>query len=272
MKKSTFLKCRISILLLFLPLFTFAQDEPSWIVVTTGHWDMSKEDGSDEEWMAMAKEYHQKVTMKNELIMRSAFLVHYFTEDNSEVRMVSAYKNWEDIDKAQTRTDELIDAGWPDSVARDAFFDKFDSYMVNVHSDEIYRAVPGLVKPITTQSTEETVVFIQNRQRAYPEDGTGAEFNALHKEYIENTAHKNPFVIGFFNYRHGWGSDNRDFIEVRVYENWSAIEQAFDKQEELMKAHWPDETARNAFMDKYNKYFTGLHADYIFHGLPELRK
>jgi len=264
-------RLRTCIMSLFLPCYLFAQDEPAFVTYTTAHWDMSKTDGSNDEWLALAKEYHEKVTMKNELIMRSAFLIHYFTEDNSEVKIITGYKSWEYIDKAQDRSDALAEAGWPDKAARDAFFDKYDSYMVNVHADEIYRVVPG-AKAIVTQSTEPLVVYIQEIQRAYPEDGTTEEFRALHKEFLDNTVHKNPFIVGFRNYAHGWGSDNRDFVEVRIYENWGAIQSGFDKNEELTKAHWPDETARKAFFDKYDRYFTGYHADYIYHSVSELRK
>jgi hypothetical protein len=259
-------------LLLLLPLYLNAQDEPEWVVMTTVHWNMDKEDGSDEEWMALAKEYHQKVTMNNELIVRAGFLTHFFTEDNTEARILSGFRNWEDIDKAAERDEELIAAAWPDTNARDAFFEKFDSYFDNLHSDEIYRVVPGMTKSITSQSTGETVVLMQRHQRAYPEDGSGEEFRALHKEYVMNTSHMNPSVIGYFNWQHGWGSDNRDFIEVTVVENLAALEAGFEKENELINAHWPDEAARNAFFDKYDKYFTGVHADYLFHGIPELRK
>lgn len=271
MKMLKHLRFRQLLLSLFLPCYLFAQDGPTYVTYVTAHWDLSKRDGTNDEWMAMAKEYHEKVTMKNEYIIRSAFLMHYFTADNSEVRLVDAYNSWEDIEKAQARTEELVEAGWPDKAARDAFFDKYESYMLNVHSDEIYRFVPG-EKPVVTQSTEPLVVLVQERQRAYPADGTTEEFRALHKEYVENTLHKNPFIVGTRNYVHGWGSDNRDFIDVRIYENLAAIEAAADKNGELVKAHWPDEAARKAFFDKYNRYFTGLHADYIFNSIPELRK
>ena len=270
MKLLTHYGLKTCLLLLLLPAYLRAQDEPAFVTYTTAHWDLSKEDGSEEEWLALAKEYHEKVTMKNEFIMRSAVLTHYFTADNSEVKLVTAYKSWEDMEKAVDRDEELIKAGWPDSVAAEAFFKKYESYMLNYHSDEIYSVVPG-AKPII-QSTEPLVVFMQELQRAFPEDGSQKEFRALHKELLDNTVHKNPFIVGYRNYAHAWGADNRNFVEVRLYENWGAIESGFAKNEELVKAHWPNEADRKAFFAKYNKYFTGLHADYIYHSVPELRK
>ena len=113
-------------MLLLVFIFTtksFGQDAPKeefksvFITVTTGHWsDDPNVDGAD--WMKTEKEYFEKVTMKNDLIIGSGYYTHYFTPDNSEVLFVSVYANWEDIEKANDVTAKLIEQGWPDEAAR----------------------------------------------------------------------------------------------------------------------------------------------------------
>src|SRR5680860_406589 len=99
-------------ILVFLLMFTSktnsqqtqnAEFKPVFITVTTGHWNSDPNtDFSD--WLKTEKEYFDKVTKKNDLIIGSGYYTHYFTPDNSEVLFVSVYKNWEDIEKANDVT------------------------------------------------------------------------------------------------------------------------------------------------------------------------
>jgi len=50
------------------------------------------------------------------------------------------------------------------------------------------------------------------------------------------------------------------------------VEKSFDRTTELIKANWPDEATRKAFFEKMNKYFTGVHGDYVYKNIPELMK
>ena len=273
MKTLKFLCTLAFFALLAMPWQMEAQDNqrPEFVSFQTNHWNLDLEDGSRTEWMALEKEYFDKVTSKNEHIFSTAAMTHMYTADNSEVIHVTVYMNWDAIDKAQARETELIEAAWPDDDARDAFFDKLDKYYTGVHSDELYRTRPGAKFP-ATRSTEPQVIYIQKRHGQMPEDGTGSERAAVVKEYQEEVIHKNELVLGYYPMRHGWGSDSRDVLEVMVFDSFGDLEKSNDREGELIEAHWPDEAARGAFFDKLDKYFSRWHADYIYSSIPELAK
>jgi len=115
-------KLLLAILMLAFSFTTkiIAQDEvqkeefkPVFLTVTTGHWSSDLNvDFTD--WLKTEKEYFDKVTMKNDLIIGSGYYTHYFTPDNSEVVFVSVYKNWEDIENANDVKAKLVEEGWPD--------------------------------------------------------------------------------------------------------------------------------------------------------------
>lgn len=248
-----------------------AQDETRILVVTTAHWNMDMEDFSMDEWKATEKEYFDKVTMKNELIVASDVLNHYFTADNSEIKFINVYSSWENIEKAAVRNNELAEAAWPDEKERDAFFKKQGKYYSNMHSDEIYNSIKG-AKFMKEKSSEPLVYYVRVSQLAFPEDGKTEEIMALREEYTTNVIDKNDLILGYYPSRHYWGADSRDLVEAFVVESLCDVTKALDKNAELVKAHWPDETKRKEFFKKMNKYSTGWHGDYLFMNVPELSK
>ena len=144
------MKIIIKLLLVFVVLLTtktIAQEEvvkeefkPVYITVTTGHWNSHLEtDFSD--WKETQKEYFEKVTMKNDLIIGSGYYNHYFTEDNTEIVFVSIYKTWADIEEAINVSAKLEEAAWPDEEERKAFLKKRNNYYSPNHSDEIYGGI-----------------------------------------------------------------------------------------------------------------------------------
>ncbi len=60
--------------------------------------------------------------------MGSLFLMHYFTADNTELKIVNAYSSWENIEKAEERSNELAKEAWPDKDQRTAFFKSQSAY------------------------------------------------------------------------------------------------------------------------------------------------
>jgi len=262
-------------LLLGMLAFTFmftvkatAQDAPKeefkpvFLAVTTGHWSTDPNvDGTD--WLKTEQEYFDKVTKKNDLIIGSGFYTHYFTPDNSEILFVSVYKSWEDIEKANDVTAKLIEAGWPDKEARDAFFKKQGSYYSPMHSDEIY-ASWNLTKQLNTESKEPLIYYVKKNTRG---NGGGSGL----KEYFDNVTMKNSFVKGYYTHGHRYGANSLDASEVFVFDKFADIESSFDESNKLIMAHWPDEAKRKEFFKGYNKIFAG-HGDYIYQNVPELAK
>ncbi|MDX1409543.1 MAG: hypothetical protein R3330_15455, partial [Saprospiraceae bacterium] len=174
-------------------------------------------------------------------------------------------------EKAQQRNQELIEAAWPDEDDRQAYFQSIDKYYTGKHSDEIYRTRGG-AKFVSEESEEPVVIYMQKSQTTWPDDGDDEEIAALDNEYSQAVIHKNDLVLGYYPMRHGWGANSDEYVDVFVYKSLADLEKAGEKTGELVQAHWSDETARGKFFDRYNAYFTGWHADYLYMTVPELDK
>jgi hypothetical protein len=251
--------------------FAQSAEQPSFLTVTTIHWNLENKDFSMDKWKAVEKEYFDKVTSKNEYIIGSNVLMHYFTPDNTELKIVSVFSSWENIEKAEERSNELAKAAWPDKDQRTAFFKSQSAYYTNFHSDEIYSTLP-YVKPLTAKPTEPLIYFVMVSQMAFPEGGTQKEGGDLMTEYLNKVINKNPAILAYYPARHAWGSNSQDFIQTFVVKSFEDIVKALDTDTQLEKSAWPDETTRKDYFAKRNKYFTGQHADYIFTSVPELAK
>ena len=258
-------------MLVFAFMFTtksFAQEEQKeefksmYLTATTSHWSSnSAADFSD--WLKTEKEYFDKVTMKNDLIVASGFYTHYYTPDNSEIVTVNVYRTWGDIEKSNDVIGKLIEEGWPDEDARKAFFEKQSSYYSPKHSDEIYATLP-FTKEIQSDSKEPLIFYIRKNV-------TGSGGGSGWDEYHENVTMKNSYIKGYYTHRHLWGANSQDAIEAFVYEKLGDIEKSVDERDRLVKEHWPDAEKRKEFMEGYNKYFDG-HGDFIYSNVPELAK
>lgn len=235
--------------------------KPVFLTVTTAH-RTSDQSVDFSDWKETEIEYFKKVTMKNELIIASGYFSHYFTPDNSEVKLVSVYQNWADIEKSNEITTKLIEEGWPDEDERKAFFEKRNSYYTSKHSDEIYASTP-YNKPLVSASKEPLIYYVKVNQRG--QGGSGF------KEYFENITMKNRYIKGYYTHVHRWGADSNEALEVFVYENFADIKTSIDEDAKLEKAYWTDEEKSKDFFEGYSKLFNG-HGDYIYTNVPELAK
>ncbi|WP_367757093.1 hypothetical protein [Flavobacterium sp. WC2430] len=265
MKKSRNLVLGMLILTLLLSIKLHAQEDPKpvFVTVTTLHRNL---DTDRKDWKQTEQEYFDKVTSKNDLIIGSELLNHYYTENSSEVLLVSVFKTWEDIEKANDISNDLIKKGWPDEKSRKAFFDKYTSYYGPMHSDEIYTTVAAGSKDLKSTSKEPMIVYIRKSQLSLNGQGKGL------KEFNEKVTLNNPYIKAYYPHRHSWGSDSRDFLEAYLYDSLSDLEKANDKQNELIQLAWPKEEDRKAFFAELNKAFTGIHGDYLYHNEPTLSK
>jgi hypothetical protein len=265
----TFKKELCGLLVLFVLGSTsfFGQEKPKeefqsvFLTATTVH--RSTDPNVDfTDWLKTEKEYFDKVTSKNDLLIGSGYYSHYFTPDNSEMILVSVYKTWEDIDKANEVTNKLIEEGWPDETARKAFFDKQNSYYSPSHSDEIYQTMPFTI-PVKTDSKKPLIYYVKRNSMGL--GGSGF------KEYFENVTQKNKYIKGYYTHRHLYGANSRDAMEVFVFDKLGDIERSFDENTRLEKEHWADEAKAKEFFEGYSKMFT-KHGDYVYHNVPELQK
>lgn len=268
--KQTFLVVLFGILLL--SNSSIAQEDKSYLItVTKLHWNMDFKDFSEDKWIATEKEYFDKVVKKNEFIVGQDVLLHLFTEDNTEILLISAYENWDAIEKAELKSNELIKAAWPDEKARIAYFDKKSDYYSGSHSDEIYATMPG-AKLSKVNFDKEMLYYVRVSHFAKYKEGTDKEFEQLRKSHAEAVIYKNDFIKAYYPNSHAWGADNTEFTEVFVVETLADLDKALVRNGELYKENWKDEKARKEFSDKYGKYFTGVHGDYIYSSVPELSK
>jgi len=266
MKQNKFLVLGMLIFTFLLSVNVCAQEDPKpvYITITTMHRNLDA-DGKD--WRKTEQEYYDKVTSKNDLIIGSEILTHFYTANSAEILHISVYKTWEDIEKAGDITDELVRKAWPDETARKAFFDKQRSYYTTKHSDEIYTSQPMVGgKELKTDSKEPMIVYVRRSQLSMNGQGKGL------KEFNEKVTMKNPYIKAYYPHRHAWGADSRDFMEAFLFDSMSDMEKSSDKDDELIKAAWPKEADRKAFFDEMNKAFTGLHGDYIYHNEPTMKK
>jgi hypothetical protein len=240
------------------------KQKPVFITMTTMHRSM---DAQAKDWKAAEQEYFDKVTSKNDLIIGSELMTHYYTDDNSEVILVNVYKTWEDIEKANAVSDELIKKAWPDEKARTAFFEKYDKFYTPVHSDEIYQSITSIGEiPYKDQTKKPMIVYIRKSQMNMAGKGKNV------KEFNEKITFKDPYIKAYYPFRHSWGSNSTDFLEAFFYDSLADLEKSNEKIDELIKSTWPNEKEADAFFDELEKSFTGKHSDYIYRNIPSVSK
>jgi hypothetical protein len=247
-----------------------AQPKQYFITVTTLHRNTDP-DLTVDGWKAVEKEYLDKVVKNNPYIVGQDFLMHYFTADNTELLLVTAYNSWDDIEKASQKSDELEMSAWPDKPSRDAYFQKRAHYYARNHSDEIYQTFSGEKLPPSSFTTP-VLYYVRVSHWSYPKDGSMEDFAKLNKEYTDKVTSKNEFIKAYYPNVHAWGANNTQFTEVFVVNSLADIEKGFDRDAELFKQAWPNEADRTAFGKKMDGYFDGTHGDYIYRLVPELSK
>ncbi|NEN22164.1 hypothetical protein G3O08_01435 [Cryomorpha ignava] len=104
-----------------------------------------------------------------------------------------------------------------------------------------------------------------------PEGGSRAEMNALLEEFGEKIVKKNTKVISQKVMHHVSGSDLRDVVVISEYASWNDIDAAGTMQDELVMKAWPDEKARDAWMESFMKYVV-THSDEIYQEYPKMTK
>ena len=267
MKTSSFFSLGLLKLTFLLCITIYAQDPPKpiFITMTTLHRNFNTD---NKDWKATEQEYFDKVTSKNDLIISSDILTHYYTQNSSEVILVNVFKTWEDIEKSNAISDDLAKKAWPDEKARTAFFDKQRNFYLPMHSDEIYTSVDkiGVKEFKKTDSKDPMIIYIRVSQMSFNEKGKGM------KEYNEKVTMKDPYIKAYYPSRHAWGADSRDFMEVYFYDSFGDVEKSSLKQDELAKAAWPKEADSKAFFDQLKLSFTGVHGDFIYHNFPTASK
>jgi hypothetical protein len=117
---------------------------------------------------------------------------------------------------------------------------------------------------VFAQQSQGNAFVMTNHERAFPENGSMAEFDSLTNLFNTKVWDKNPYVVSHKTVRHWWGHDNRDVLEITEVKTWEDIPKAMAKNNELFMEAWSKKEARDKFTKAYDKYFTGKHSDEIY--------
>lgn len=215
------------------------------------------------EWVALEKEFYEKVTLKNDLIIGSGVYYSSISPNKSRVKIVTIYKNWEDVEKATLETDRLVQKGWPKEEARREFFKKQKSFYVCQQRDEIYMATP-FTEEANVASEKPMVFYLKNNKK-----GEGADqFN----EFYGKVNTKKPFVKGYFTHVNKWGAESNDAKEVFVYSSFKDVEEEYNENHKLISEHWPpNKDKTNEILKGYAESFNG-NGEFVYTNIPELIK
>jgi hypothetical protein len=104
------------------------------------------EDGSFAERDSLIAIYNANVVNKNDLILSHREYGHFFTADSQDYLVIEEYKDFSAWEEAVKKTEELIEAAWPDEGKRKAFMDSMDKYFKDWHGDMLMRTNSDLSK------------------------------------------------------------------------------------------------------------------------------
>lgn len=242
--------------------------EPVFITVRTLH---GVEDSDLKAWQAVEEEYFNKVVRKIDLIISHEVLINYFDNNLSNVKIITVFRKWEDIEKNNQVRDALIETGWPDEEDRKAFFEKQNSFYSNYHSDEIYTstAYGKYLTSETKTSHKEPYLFYEKTSLLGDYEGNDSYDN--YKRYVENVILKNPYIKAYHPHRHYWGADSREFIEMIVVESVNDYELALEINKKLLNELVPEKDKRKEFLKVFDKAITDINV-VVYKNVPSLSK
>ena len=127
----------LTVVLAFSGMLYAQEEEPHVFTIVTFE-TLTLEDGSNAERDSLAAIWVENAIEKNEFIVNQTTMSHMWGSNSSDFLVITEYKNFADIEKAQSRNTELIEEFMPDNEKRAEFFKAFFSYFGG-HSDEIYQ-------------------------------------------------------------------------------------------------------------------------------------
>lgn len=96
------------------------------------------------------------------------------------------------------------------------------------------------------------------------DNDSDASWLDVEKEYLDKVTMKNEHIMGAGFYTHLYTANSTDVKYVQVFGSWDAIEKASERNAELEKEAWPDDTARAAFLKTQGSFYTNKHSDEIY--------
>lgn len=217
--------------------------EPKYVTITTLH----GVDGFDfEAWKEVEQEYFEKVTSKIEQIESHEVLFDYFAPQFGEIKVINVMNSWEDIIAINEARSALIEEAWPDEEERKSFFEKQNSFYKSKHSDEIFLTSP--YSKDLKKETGQNVPFIFMIKTNILSDIEDEDSYDNYKLYFEEVISKNRKILAYYPFRHFWGDDSREFVEMFVMDSFSDAELSQYESNALLSKMLPDQNDRTQFL------------------------
>ncbi len=119
-----------------------AQEAQGNVFVITTFERAFPENGSNRELDSLASLYLSKTFgADNQYVVSCKLVRHWWGHNSRDVVQITEVKSWDDIMKANERSDELFEKAWSTKESRAAFNKAYNKYFTGKHSDEIYSQV-----------------------------------------------------------------------------------------------------------------------------------
>ncbi len=240
--------------------------EPMYVTLTTLH---GVDDFDFEEWKEVEREFFEKVTSKIDQIISHEVLFDYFAPQYGEIKVVNVIDSWEDIMAINESRRALIEEAWPDEEERKAFFEKQNSFYKSKHSDEIF-----LTSPYSKDREKEagqnhpfTFMIKTNILSDYEDQDSYANYRLYFDKVIMN----NRKILAYQPFRHFWGDDSREFIEIFVMDSFSDAELSQYESHALLSKMYPNENDRRQFLSSLFSAIESQETSF-YRNVPSLSK
>jgi hypothetical protein len=131
----------LSVICLVLSSSVYAQAAEGNVFVITNFERAFPHDRTARELDSLNQVYSDIAYKNNPLIVSYKTVRHWWGHDNRDFVLIIEVKNWDDIEKAYEKANDMFKAAMPDKADRDKFNDAYNKYFTGKHSDEIYREV-----------------------------------------------------------------------------------------------------------------------------------
>lgn len=217
--------------------------EPQYVTVTT----LYGEDGFDfEAWEEVEREYFEKVTSKIDEIRSHEVLMGYFAPQFGVIKVINVIDSWEDIMAINDSRQALIEEAWPDEEERKAFFEKQNSFYKSKHSDEIFLTSP-YSKDLVKKTGQNQPFTFMVRTNILSDDQDEDSYDN-YKRYFTEVIDNNQKILAYYPFRHFWGDDSREFVEIYIMDSFSDAELSQYESNALLAKIFPEENDRKQFL------------------------
>ena len=94
------------------------------------------------------------------------------------------------------------------------------------------------------------------------------KWKSVEKEYLDKVTAKNEYVMSASFHLHQFTADNTELLYVQTYASWDDIDKASEKNDDLAKKAWANESTRNVYFKNRNSYYSNDHSDEIYATIP----